>query len=873
MFRKQVLFPLLSALALAASVSAGPLAPSGLLCEYMKNPMGVDVAQPRFFWTLQHTARGEKQTAYQIMVEPGWDSGKIASTESNQVVYNGPALRSGATYHWKVRYWDKQGIASPWSSSASFDTGLLSPSEWKAKWIGGGNQLRKQFDLPAKPVRARAYVTGLGYYELHVNGHKVGNHVLDPGWTTWHKRVLYAVYDVTPLLTKGSNAVGMMLGQGWFKNRIGLLQMKIELEGGRQVEILSDGTWKATDGPIVADSLYNGETYDARRETPGWDRGSYDDSAWKPAQLAEAPKGVLSTQTMPPIRVTGDIQPLKITSPKPGMFVYDMGQNFSGVVRLKVRGPRGATVRLRHAELLYDDGTLNVENLRAARATDSYTLRGDGEEEVYQPRFTYHGFRYVELTGYPGTPKLDTILGRRVHSDVKPTGGFACSKPILNQLQRIIVWGIQSNLESVPTDCNQRDERMGWMADAHLYSESAMMNYDMPALYSNFVRDIRDNQETHPDGSVSDTVPHERFVSGPADPAWGSAYPLFVWYLYERYGDRRLLAENFDGIRKWADSLKAKSEGNILNFYKYADWVPVERTPGNLVSTFYYCWSADIVAQAAEVLGKTAEAAEYKKLGEDIRAAFHKKFYNPEIGAYGNGSQTSQVLPLFLNMVPKEGSRSMGYLKNDIVYMKNTHLYTGIIGTKYAMPLLTRSNAPDLAYELATQTTYPSWGYMIENGATTLWELWQNKTGPSMNSHNHPMFGGVGAWMYEALAGINYDDKAPGYRHISFRPQMVRDLNWASGSIDTPRGVVASSWSRQPGVINLTVDIPVGSDAEVVLPKLGLTEAGVTESGRPVWQKGAYQSGVEGVDSASETPAAISIRCGSGHYTFELKGN
>lgn len=871
MYRHPLLFAFLAALPFTVPAAAGPLAPSNLLCEYMKNPMGVDAAQPRFFWTLEHTARGEKQTAYQVVVEPGWDSGKVVSSESTQVAYKGPALRSGATYRWKVRYWDKEGNASPWSATASFDTGLLTASDWKAKWIGGGNQLRKQFDLPSAPVRARAYVSGLGYYELYLNGQKVGDHVLDPGWTTWRKRVLYAVYDVTPLLVKGPNAVGLMLGQGWFKNRIGLVQMKIELAGGQTVEITSDGSWKATDGPIVEDSLYNGESYDARRETPGWDRGGYDDSSWHPAKLVQAPEGVLSTQTMPPIRVTGGIQPFKLTNPKPGVFVYDMGQNFSGVVRLRVRGPRGTTVRLRHAELLYDDGTLNVENLRSARATDYYTLRGDGEE-VYQPRFTYHGFRYVEVTGYPGTPKLGTITGLRVHSDVKPTGGFACSKPILNQLQRIIIWGIQSNLESVPTDCNQRDERMGWMADAHLYSESAMMNYDMPAFYSNFVRNIRDNQETHPDGSVSDTVPHERFVSGPADPAWGSAYPLFVWYIYERYGDRRLLEENFEGIRKWADSLKAKSEGDIVNFYKYGDWVPVERTPGNLVSTFFYCWSVDIVAQAAEVLGKTTEAAQYRQLGQEIRAAFHKKFFNPEIGAYGNGSQTSQVLPLFLNMVPKEGSRAMGYLKSDIVYMKNTHLFTGIIGTKYAMPLLTRSGSPDLAYELATQTSYPSWGFMIKNGATTLWELWQNKTGPSMNSHNHPMFGGVGAWMYEALAGINYDVKAPGYRHIEFRPEMVRDLNWANGSIETPRGMVASSWRREPGVIHMEVDVPVGSVATVVLPKLKLEEVEVTEGGRSLWRNGAYQPGVEGVDGASETPAAITIRCGSGHYAFELRG-
>jgi alpha-L-rhamnosidase len=869
MIPKPAFLALLCPLALAAAT--GPLAPAGLRCEYMKDPLGVDVAQPRFYWNLIHTERAQKQSAYQIVVDKVWDSGKVASADSVHVVYAGPALKSDATYRWKVRYWDKDGKESPWSATARFDTGLLAASDWKAKWIGGGNQLRKGFQLAARPVRARAYVSGLGYYELRLNGAKVGDHVLDPGWTTWHKRVLYSAYDVTAQLHQGANAVGLMLGNGWFKNRIGLLQLSIDLADGSHVDVVSDASWRATDGAITGDSLYNGETYDARRETPGWDTAAYKETEWRDAKLVEAPKGVLSAQLMPPIRVTGDLYPLKITSPKPGMFVYDMGQNFSGLVRLKVKGPRGAAVRIRHAELLYDDGTLNVENLRAARATDTYILRGDGEEEVYQPRFTYHGFRYVEITGYPGVPKLDSVMGKIVHSDVAPTGGFSCSKPILNQLQRIIVWGIQSNLESVPTDCNQRDERMGWMADAHLYAESAMMNYDMPALYSNFVRNIRDNQETHPDGSVSDTVPHERFVSGPADPAWGSAYPLFVWYLYERYGDRRILEENFDGIKKWADSLKAKSEGNILNFYKYADWVPVERTPGNLVSTFYYCWSVDIVAQAADVLGKGAVAAEYKQLGQDIRAAFHKRFYNAEGNFYGNGSQTSQVLPLFLDMVPKEGGRSMGYLRDDIVYMKNTHLYTGIVGTKYAMPLLAR-RASDLAYDLAVQTEYPSWGYMMEHGATTLWELWQQKTGPSMNSHNHPMFGGVGTYLYESLAGINYDPKDPGYRHIAIRPGVVRDLKWAAGSIETVRGTVSSSWKRGDGTLTVDVDIPVGSDAEVLLPRLGMDGLEVLEAGQPVWQKGAFAAGVAGVTAAAESKEGVVVRCGSGRYSFELRG-
>ncbi len=734
----------------------------------------------------------------------------------------------------------------------------------------GGNQLRREFRLDARPVRARAYVAALGYYELRINGQKVGDHVLDPGWTTYDKRVLYVTYDVTAQLRQGANAVGLMLGQGWYGQREALMQLNIELEGGRKAEIVTDESWRAGQGPILADSIYNGETYDATRETEGWDQPGFEASSWPAAVVVDGPKGVLSAQMMPPIKVVDTLAPRKLSSPKPGVYVYDLGQNISGWVQLRVRGPRGTKVRLRHAELIYDDGTLNTENLRRAKATDYYVLRGDADGEVWEPRFTYHGFRYVELTGYPGAPSLDSIRARVVHTAVEPTGAFAASKQILNDIQRITLWGVRTNLHSVPTDCAQRDERMGWMADAHLAAETAMLNFDMAAFYTNFLRDMSDEQSS--DGAVTDTVPH-KWGRRPADPAWGSAYPLIAWYMYLHYGDRRVLETHYEGLKAWADFLASKAENHIVGYSYYGDWVPIEKTPGELVSTFYHIWSHDIVARAAAVLGRTADAEVYSKRAAEIREAFHRKFYRPETGDYANGTQTANLLPLYLEIAPKEvQGRVRGNLRHDILYRNNTHLTTGIVGTKYLLPYLTRAGLADLAYELATQITFPSWGYMIERGATTLWELWQEKTGPSMNSHNHPMYGSIGAWFYESLAGLAADPDKPGYRRIVMRPQMVRDLRWAAGRIRTPYGTAACSWQRTEDSAEVEITVPVGSEAEIHIPTLGLSAPEVSEGGVAVWREGAYVPGVQGVTSAKAEARAIVIEAGSGRYHFRLTG-
>jgi alpha-L-rhamnosidase len=809
-----------------------------------------------------------------------WDSGRTASDESAQVVYAGKPLESGRTYWWKVRWWDAQGNASAWSAPARFEMGLLDPKEWKGTWIAGGNQLRKEFKLEGRVVRARAYVTALGYYELRLNGRKVGDHVLDPGWTTYEKRILYSTYDVTAHLRSGANALGAMLGNGWavpperfgppivtpFKSPAFLLQLKIELEGGKSMSVVSDTTWKAGRGPIVEDSIFDGEVYDARLETPGWDEPGYNDGKWPAAQAAEPPGGVLSAQMMPPIRVVETLVPREMTNPAPGVYVFDLGQNISGWVELRVSGPRGAKVRMRFSELIYENGTINRENIRRAKAEDIYILKGEGKE-VWEPRFTYHGFRYVEVTGFPGTPDLNSVRGRVVHTAVEPLGSFAAAHPLLNQIQRILRWGYLTNLHSVPTDCPQRDERMGWMGDAHVTAEMAMLNFDTAAVYTNFLRNVRDIQGE--DGTVTDTVPH-KYGSRPADPAWGTAYPLLVWYMYERYGDRRILEDYYEGVKKYVEYLRSRAPDHILRFYNYGDWIAVEKTPGEFVSAAYYFANVNLLRRMAETLGRTADAEAYAKLSEAIKEAFNKEFYNARANEYANGTQTANAMALYFDLVPADQrGRVLFHLTNNIVYRHNTHLTTGFIGVKYLMRLLSQVGRSDLAYELATQTSYPSWGYMIERGATTLWEIWQEKIGPAMNSHNHPMLGSVGYWFFSALGGIN--PASPGYRTIRIAPQVARDLGWASATTETVRGRVSCSWKQSPDDVRVEVTVPVNSTAQVVLPKhLEMGDVVVREGNRVVWEKNRYVPGTPGVAGAAQEGRSIRIDVGSGTYVFHL---
>jgi alpha-L-rhamnosidase len=884
---------------LAAQTAAGPAAPNTLRSEYMEDPLGVDTTEPRFQWVLEHCDRAEKQTAYQVLVATKadllkqdhgdqWDSGKVTSDESTQVVYAGKPLESGRNYFWKVRYWDKEGRPSGYSEPARFGTALLKSSDWKASWIGGGtakgNEFRKEFAVQGKVANARIYVAALGYYELRVNGHRIGHKVLDPAWTTYPKRVLYSTYDLAPVLKDGPNVIAIMLGGGWatqevdgsevyYKEPAVLAQMSAELEGGKQVNVVTDATWKTAAGPVIESSVYGGEVYDARKETPGWDQPGFAETGWTAAQAVDGSAGARSSEMMPPIRVVDEMVPLKMTSPAPGVYVFDMGQNMSGWARMRLEGPAGTRVTLRYSELLYANGMINRENIRAAKSRDIYVLRGGGEES-YEARFTYHGFRYVEVTGFPGTPSLDAVRGEVVHSAVKTVGSFTASNQVLNDIQRIILWSQVTNLMGVPTDCDQRDERQGWMGDAQATAEEAMMNYDMAAFYTNFIRDIADAQRD--DGAVPDTVPL-KYGSYEADLGWQTAYPLLVKYMWEQYGDRRIIAQNEAGLKKYIEYLRRNAKDDVFatKLGHEGDWVELAHTPHDYISDFWYLYDVRIMAGFEKTLGHDGDAQTYAKMAQGIADAFNRTFFHPDTAQYANGTQAANAMALFLNLPPKDRLDEVTTnLTNDVLYFHDTHLTTGFIGVKFLMPALTASGRSDLAYDLAVQTTYPSWGYMVSRGATTLWELWNDKNGPSMNSHDHIMFGSVGSWFYQALAGINQPPGGMGYRRLVIRPQAAHGPQWASGTVKTIRGTVESSWSRDAQGVTMKVRVPVGSDAHVTVPRpQELTDITVEESGKTVWEKGQYVPGAAGITGAAKDDDGIAFDLGSGEYSFRLKGD
>ncbi len=882
-----------------------------LVCEYRMNPLGIDVQQPRLSWQMQTDRAGARQIAYQIRAatsldhlnnERGdlWDSGKVGSDQSVLVAYAGSPLKSRQRVYWSVTVWDETGTAIS-SEPAWFEMGLLDVDDWQAEWIGaafaGGTRstlpvpyLRKTFSLPENAVSARLYITALGLFECSINGQPVGEDVFAPGWTDYHQRVQYLTYDVTDLLQRGDNAFGVVLGDGWAVGYVAwvhrqnyvdrpqlLAQLEVTLTDGSTQTVVSDSSWAYNFGPITHSDLLMGEAYDARREIPGWNTYHFDVEGWLPAKIFAHPDLKLVALNGPTVRPIEEIPPVKDPFDRRGMgrkrFLFDLGQNMVGRVRFKGFAPAGTTIMIRFAEVLNENGSPYYTNLRTAHATDYYTFKGSGEE-IWESKFTFHGFRYVEIEGYDGPVSRDTITGIVLHSQIEQTGTFECSDPLLNQLQHNILWGQKGNFVDVPTDCPQRDERLGWTGDIQVFVQTAAFNMNIAGFMTKWARDVDDAQNA--DGSIPSVVPNVADAASDGGPAWADAAIICPWTIYQSYGDARILDQSYASMTRFMNFLVETSPGHIRctpdyeGWPGYGDWLSINaNTPRDLIGTAFFAFDAHLMAQIAAVLGKSADSARYQTLFEDVKQAFADHYLvgstapatrvvpseirrqmdeadalsrgNLQVIDYGEvasqvfntnvftPTQTAYVLALHFDLLPDElRPVAARELVADIEH-RGMHLSTGFVGSPYINQVLSSSGHLDTAYALLKQTSWPSWLYAVTQGATTIWERWDGwtqETGfqtPDMNSFNHYAYGAIGAWLYNTVTGIKIDPAAPGYKHVILRPQLGGNLTFACAELETPYGKLVSEWKLENGTFEYLVTLPPNTSATVYLPYEGHT--------------------------------------------------
>jgi alpha-L-rhamnosidase len=886
-----------------------------LRCEHRADVPCIDDAAPRLSWVLGSDRRATRQTAFRILVARSegdvragrgtlWDSGRVASAQTVDVPYAGAPLPPGAECVWAVQVWDERGEASEWSAPGRFRTGLAA---WSAAWIGRdaaddpgievpseetrGNDsaqfalspcpyLRRAFTISGPIARAVLYATARGLVELHLNGRRVGDEVLAPGWTDYRRRVEYTAHDVTALLREGENALGAILGDGWYAGYVGfdpkhrgahygtapelLCELHVEHADGSTAVVRSDGAWRATTGPLVYADLLMGERYDARAELGAWSEPGHDDGGWGGVTVRERDAVRVVPARGQPIRVTEDLLPVAITERAPGVHVFDLGQNMVGWARLRVQGERGTEVRLRFAEMLEPDGSLHVANLRGARPVDTYVLRGDGPE-VFEPRFTFHGFRYVEVTGLPCPPDDETITGRVVHSDTPRSGSFTCSDDLVDRLQRNITWGQRGNFLSVPTDCPQRDERLGWLADAQVFLPTATLNMDVAAFMTKWGDDVLDAQS--PGGAYPDVAPRLHPVDRDGAPAWADAGVIVPWVMYRRYGDLRLVARHWDAMERYMAHLQRHNPDLLWTRRRnndYGDWLSVGAdTPKDVLATAYWAWDARLMAEMARALGRPGRAEHYERLRAGIVAAWNRAYVGEDARIEGD-TQTVYVLALHMELLPDHlRARAAERLVADIA-AHDWHLTTGFVGVGLLCPVLTEAGHADVAHRLLRTDTFPSWGYSIRHGATTIWERWDGWTEHAgfqtahMNSFNHYSLGSVGQWLYEHVAGIRAAE--PGYARVVIAPSPGPHLEHARATYASVRGPIASAWRRDAGRFTLDVEIPPNVTATVRMPP---GEGALTEGG------GAADE-AEGVHAVRRDGSSWTADIGSGRYSFAL---
>jgi len=1046
-----------------------------LRCEYRTNPLGIDSKQPRLSWIITSERRSQEQKAYQILVAGSkekllagkadlWDSGKVESDKTNQVVYKGKPLQSRMQCYWMVRVWGRKGKASPWSEAALWTMGLLKKSEWQGKWIGydeprrkleakdsldlagtswiwypeenpaaqaavgkvcfrrvfeiptdrkikkascivsadnsykcfinqqkvqegnnfktaerfdvikylhtgrnvlavkadnagksanpagliailevqftqgdpllirtdgqwlaaqnikGSDWQKQEFDVSAwkpakilgklgiepwgnkvkvvsteillppvrylrkgfsltKPVKqALVYVTALGLYELHLNGQRVGNDYFSPGWTDFNTRIYYQTYDVTGMVKQGDNVIGSLLADGWYSGYIGwghrrdhygknarlLAQLEVEYQDGSREKIVTDGSWRASTGPLLEADFLMGESYNACKENPGWDKAKFNAKSWKKVDITKSVAAKMQAYPGVPVQIFQEIKPIKITEPKKGTYVFDMGTNFAGFARLKAKGEKGQKIVLRFAERLNPDGTIYTTNLRGARTTDTYVCRGGGVEQ-WHPRFTFHGFQYVEVTGFPGKCDKDAITGLELTSATPVVGNFHCSDEMANTLYHNICQTQRANFIELPTDCPQRDERLGWMGDAQIYVRTATYNTDVAAFFTKWLVDVTDAQLD--DGAFTDVSPLLEGLGG-GTAAWGDAGVICPWTIYQVYGDKRILRKNYQAMADWIEYCKGTTKDLLRPAKGYGDWLSIKAdTPKEVLSTAYFANSTHLVAKAAKVIGKNEDALKYSKLYEQIKKAFNKAYVD-EKGRIKGNTQTVYVLALAFDLLPKDKrAHAKNYLVEDIK-QRGWHLSTGFVGTKDLMQVLTAIGRTDVAYRLFQNKTFPSWGFSIQHGATSIWERWDGWTpekgfqNPGMNSFAHYSFGAVGEWMFKTVGGI--DTKGPGYKHIIIHPRPGGNLTSAQVSYNSIEGMIATDWQVNGDIMNLKVTIPANTTATVYLPVVD-DKAKITESGKPA----DSSCGVTCLGMEKDNRV---FKIGSGCYEFVVEG-
>lgn len=887
------------------------------------SPWGIDEKSPRFSWQSDSGTRGGRQSAYRIIVasaaealdrEEGdfWDSAEVASTKSINIPYTGRALTSATRYFWKVCLRDEAGTQGPWSEAGIFGTGILDEKDWLAEWIGDDlpespdlenkmatrSEIEQRYgDIPVavrslllrrdiilpKPIRhAVAFICGLGMNVLHINGRKVGDSVLTPAKTDYCKQVLYEAHEVTACLRQGANVLGIHLGNGWYNPpkkywgwqmqwhgaKRALLQIHVEYADGTSDRIITNGDWSAHDGPVLESCIYDGETYDAREEAVGWNLPGFTASDWRRAVTLRAPGGRLRFHALEPVMVMELRRPVCVWQAEPGVYIADFGQNFSGFCELRVTGERGRTVTIRHAEDISAAGFLDPVTNGDALNTDRYILRG-GDSEVYRPSFTYHGFRYAEVRGYPGAFTPESILGCVIHTGCAQAGYFQCSDAEINHIHACTVWSQRSNMLGLPTDDNQRAERLGWLADGHIVCKQFSCNFESSRFYRKWLRDLACSQDPI-SGDIAHVSPrpHSR-CSG--TPVWSSAYPLVVWHLYETTGDRSVLEEHISGVRNYVAFLSSTATDHLLPPDRYGDWCSsadgMRNGDPEMISTWYYLLDLQILARIERILGNQTAATEYSALAEAVRESFNRHFFEAARTRYGRGTQTETALPLWLGLEPA-GQRAalFGQLLRDIEFRSGGHLRAGIIGARHILELLSSEGRRDVVWQILTHPGFPGWIDMTQ-GMTTLSEAWSHKA--EAGSHNHVMFGSVDAWFYQELAGIQaHFDEAGDFR-LSIRPYIVDGLDWARAAIPTPYGQVAAGWHRDGEQVRVDVVIPANVEGSLLLPALQIRGARIY-CGKTVVCDAGFIPGEPGILECEVQDRDIHLRLGSGAYSFSF---